>query len=418
MEQRLKRIAVIGAGPIGLEAALESGRRGHEVSIYESGRVGEHFRRYGDVVLFTPFRMNSTELGRTRLAAQGVPVPSPDALLSARDFAARYLEPLARLPELAGAIREGTRVTQVAREGLRKPEGIAAVGDRSRSVHPFLLRIEAREGTRFERADVVLDASGVYGTPNATGPGGLPAAGEERLDDRIERHLPSILGEARHRYAGQRVLLIGDGASAATALVALQQLEADPRAAATVHWVLPRRAGDPFPQDPQDLLPARRRLAELANAAAGSEGWLTRYPGAMVLSYDRVPGGAIRVRLADPDGAERSIDVDRVLALVGYRPDTSLTRELHMHLCYASEGPMALASAILSASLENPGAAADCLSQRSHGAETLRNPEPGLFVLGAKSYGRNPNFLLAIGHEQIRDVLDVVGAEAGVDAPA
>jgi hypothetical protein len=418
MERQLKRIAVIGAGPVGLEAALESRRRGHEVTIYESGRVAEHFRRYGDVVLFTPFRMNSTELGRAMLAAQGVRVPSPEALLSARDFATRYLEPLARLPVLAGAVREGTRVTQVAREGLRKSEGIVAVGDPSRSLHPFLLRLEAGDATWFERADIVLDASGVYGAPNATGPGGLPAAGEERLGDRIERHLPSILGDARPRYEGQRVLLIGDGASAATALVALQGLAADPRSAATVHWVHPCRAGDPFPLDPQDVLPARRGLAELANAAARAEGWLTRHPGSTALAYERMPGGAIRVRLARPDGAEHSIEVDRVLALVGYRPDTSLTRELHMHLCYASEGPMALASAILSASLENPGGAADCLSQRTHGADTLRNPEPGLFVLGAKSYGRNPNFLLAVGHQQIHDVLDLVGAESSVNSPA
>ncbi|HKO22107.1 MAG TPA: FAD-dependent oxidoreductase, partial [Candidatus Eisenbacteria bacterium] len=34
-----RRVAVIGAGPIGLEAALEAARRGFEVRLYEAGRV-------------------------------------------------------------------------------------------------------------------------------------------------------------------------------------------------------------------------------------------------------------------------------------------------------------------------------------------------------------------------------------------
>ncbi len=413
----MRRIAIIGAGPVGLEAALDARLRGHEVAVYELGRVGEHFRRYGDVVLFTPFRMNSTGLGRERLAAAGVAVPSPDALVPAHDFVLRYLEPLARLPELRGAIREGARVTHVGREGLSKPEGIVAVGDHARSSRPFLLRVEEHGATRFERADVVVDASGVYGTPNATGPGGLPAAGEERLGDRIERHLPSILGDARSRYARQRVLLIGDGASAATALVALRNLAEGPHAAATVHWIHPHRTGDPFAMDPRDPLPARRGLAELANAAARAEGWVTHHEDATVRAYEHTPGG-IRVTVVGPGGVESAIEVDRVLALVGYRPDTSLTRELHMHLCYASEGPMALASAILAAGLQNPGDAADCLSQRPHGPESLRSPEPDLFVVGAKSYGRNRNFLLTIGHEQVRDALDLIGAPAATGSPA
>ncbi len=414
----MKRIAIVGAGPVGLEAALEARRRGHEVTVYERGRVGEHFRRYGDVVLFTPFRMNSTELGRARLAASGAPVPTPEALLSARDFALRYLVPLSRLPELRDSIREGARVTHVAREGLRKPDGVVAVGDHARSSRPFLLRVEERDGVRFDRADALLDASGVYATPNATGPGGLPAAGEERLGDLVERHLPSLLGEARSRYAGRRVLLVGDGASAATALVELQELASDARGGASVHWVRPRRDGEPFEADPADPLPARLDLHRRANEAARSGEWLTQHPGAEVLAYDRAEGGSLRVTLALPGGPRQSVDVDRVLALVGYRPDTSLTRELHMHLCYASEGPMALASALLSASLEDPARAGDCLAQRSHGAESLRSPEPDLFVLGAKSYGRNRNFILSIGHEQLRDALDLVGAPAAAGSPA
>jgi Pyridine nucleotide-disulphide oxidoreductase len=408
----VRRMAVIGAGPIGLEAALEARRRGHEVTVYEADRVGAHFRRYGDVQLFTPFGMNATRLGGERVVEEGAALPPADALLTAREFLERYLEPLARLPELRGAIREGTRVGQIAREGLRKPGGIAAVGDPARSGRPFLLRVEDAGGARFERADVLIDASGVYGSPNATGPGGLPAVGEETLGERVERHLPSIRGEARARYTGKRLLLVGDGYSAATALVDLAVLVREDREAPRVHWIHRDTVGDVWPPDPADALPARRSLADRANAAAREEGWLQRHSGATVLAYETRGAGPVRATLREGDGTGRAVEVDRVLALVGYRPDVQLCREVHMHLCYASEGPMALARALLAARAADAPAAADCLSQRSHGPDSLKSPEPDFFVIGAKSYGRNPNFLLSIGHEQIRDVMDLVGAPA------
>ena len=55
--------------------------------------------------------------------------------------------------------------------------------------------------------------------------------------------------------------------------------------------------------------------------------------------------------------------MERVIANVGYSPDAELYRELQVQ--------------------ERPAA--------------LRHPEPNFFVLGAKSYGRNSNFLLRQG---------------------
>ena len=47
------------------------------------------------------------------------------------------------------------------------------------------------------------------------------------------------------------------------------------------------------------------------------------------------------------------------------------------------------------------------------GAATLRNPEPNFYILGAKSYGRNSNFLLRTGFEQVRDVFTLITGEGG-----
>jgi len=415
-EKSAPRIAVVGAGPIGIEVALEAAARGFDVVLYDAGRIAESMRRFDWVPLFTPFSMNSTARGRASLEAAGTPLPVPDAILPAGELVARYLEPLTRLPALAGRVRERSRVSTIGREGLRKGDGIVSVGDTARVGRPFLLRVETDgEAPRFERADVVVDASGVYGSPRSTGPAGLPALGEETLGDRLERHIAPISGVGRPRYARRRVLLVGDGYSAATALLDFAAL-ADGGDAAEVTWVRPpSSAGDPIAVETGDPLAERAALGMKANRIARSSSWLTHRPGAVIESYE-LRDGAVQVTLRDPGGAADFVDVDRILALVGYMPDTSIYRELQIHLCYASEGPMTLASAVLAASLAAPDVGGDCLKQVSHGAETLKNPEPDFYIVGSKSYGRNPHFFLALGHQQVADIVDLIEASRAIAA--
>ena len=408
-----RKIAIVGAGPVGLEAALRARAEGHEVGVFEAGRVGEHFARYGPVRLFTPFWMNSTALGRERLRAAGVSLPGDEETIAATDFRERYLLPLSKLPDISGVIHEGTRIGTIAREGLPKGQS------RGRTSRAFLLRVEdARgQGVRMERADVVIDATGVYPNPNATGSGGLPAIGEESLGDRFDRHLPDVLGKDRARYAGKRVFLVGDGRSVANAVADLDGLvRAGGEGARTrIEWVHRLRGEESFaPVPAMELaqLTVLRELNERSARIAREATWIRRHAGATIVAYRALPSGAIEVVLVDPRGVELRIEVDRVLALVGYRPDLSLFRELQVHLCYTSEGTMALASAILAAQSKEPEAALGCLGQIPHGPETLKNPEPDFYVLGAKSYGRNPNFLLSVGHQQIDDVMGLIGAAA------
>jgi hypothetical protein len=82
----------------------------------------------------------------------------------------------------------------------------------------------------------------------------------------------------------------------------------------------------------------------------------------------------------------------------------TLYRQLQVHGCHATASPMKLAAALLGAE------GGDCPAQESHGAETLVNPEPGFFLLGAKSYGRNSQFLLRIGSDQVDDVFGLLDA--------
>ena len=57
----------------------------------------------------------------------------------------------------------------------------------------------------------------------------------------------------------------------------------------------------------------------------------------------------------------------------------------------------------------------DCLKQTSCGPDTLRNPEPDFYILGAKSYGRNSHFLLRIGFEQVREVFTLIAGKADLN---
>ena len=102
--------------------------------------------------------------------------------------------------------------------------------------------------------------------------------------------------------------------------------------------------------------------------------------------------------------------VDNIIANVGFSPDNSIYRELQVHECYASRGPMKLAAALLSES-----SSADCLAQTSKGPGVLKNPEPDFYIIGMKSYGKNSNFLLKIGYEQIRDVFQLISEDESLD---
>src|SRR6266852_9551818 len=94
----LPRIAILGAGPIGLEAGLVARQLKLPFTVYERGRVGEHLQQWGHVRLFTPFGMNVTPLGRSRVLTENSQTKLPDdnACISGREHVTAYLEPLAR----------------------------------------------------------------------------------------------------------------------------------------------------------------------------------------------------------------------------------------------------------------------------------------------------------------------------------
>jgi hypothetical protein len=388
------RVAILGAGPIGLEAALAARERGYGFTVYEAGdRPGAHVRDWGHVRLFTPWDMNVSDRMRHALPD----APTGTGLPTGVELAEQLIDPLAALPALAPRIRYGTRVDAVAREGLLKHEEIASP---ERSARRFRLLVEDASGHEaVEHADAVIDCTGTYGNPNSLGDGGIPAPGERALADRIERRLPHFDSDAREWAAGT-TLLTGAGHSAQTAARTFAKLARDAPGMRVI-WAI--RAETPaWGAVEGDPLPERARLTESAAELAGGASDAVEARLGYVTEALAPREGRIAVTLRN--GQAEEVTVDRVLALNGGVGDYSIYRQLQVHECYATSAPMKLSAALLGA------AAGDCLEQQSHGPETLTNPEPGFFILGAKSYGRNSQFLMRIGWEQVSDVFGMLAA--------
>src|SRR5438034_897355 len=64
------RLAILGAGPVGLEAALHAATLKLPFDVFERGQPAEHVRRWGHVRLFSPFGMNVTPLGLGALRSE------------------------------------------------------------------------------------------------------------------------------------------------------------------------------------------------------------------------------------------------------------------------------------------------------------------------------------------------------------
>jgi cation diffusion facilitator CzcD-associated flavoprotein CzcO len=389
------RVAIVGAGPIGIEAALAAAERGWPFAVYEAApSVAGNVRDWGHVRLFTPWEMNVSERVRAELgdaAPGGSDLPTGDELVE------RVFDPVAA--SLGERVQVGTRVRAIAREGLLKHEEISS-DERGR--RPFRLLVQGPGGEeRVEHADVVIDCAGTWGHPNALGDGSIPAPGEDALADRIERRMPDVAADAAE-WAGRRILLTGAGHSAQTAA---RELAALAREAPGTQVVWSIRGDDrSFGAIADDPLPARADLnRDAAELAAGATDAVDARFGEVTERLGERDG---RVVVALRNGALDELEVDRVLALNGGVGDASLYRQLQVHECYATAAPMKLSAALLAQSGEVAG---DCLGVPPLGAETLVNPEPGFFILGAKSYGRSSQFLLRMGWQQVDDAFGLIG---------
>merc|ERR1719336_422282 len=299
-----------------------------------------------------------------------------------------------------------TRVIKVARGPMNKGDKI---GSRQNSDFTVLVDCTAEGKEDYVKAEAVIDCTGTYGNGNWLGRGGLPAPGERRMESNILRVIPDPLGGDRDTYANKVTTVVGSGYSAITTVKALVDLAAEEGNEATrIKWIT-RRPTNPYQIIEDDPLPMRAKLAEFGNDLAAAKNPQVEYVGGYdIVRITEVEGQtAILLNAREGSGHEveaKEILCDNLCSLVGYRPDLEMQRELQVHLCYATEGPMKLAAAMLAAG----GGGGDCMKQVAPGPATLVSPEKGFFTLGMKSYGRGSAYLLRIGNEQIPMIISLL----------
>ncbi|PBC58253.1 NAD(P)-binding domain-containing protein [Rhodococcus sp. ACPA1] len=380
-------VVVVGGGPIGLAAAAQLRERGLTPQVFERGPVaGAAISEWNHVRLFSSWAELIDPAARRLLDATGWVAPDDDAYPTGQDWTSNYLRPLAAA--LGDIVQLGTEVIGVARRGRDR------VVDAGRDTEPLSVHIRRADGTEDRiTAQAVIDASGTWTTPNPLGGEGLPALGERAATEVIEYRVPNIDDpDVRTRYAGKHIVIAGSGHSALTAIVALANLESP---GTRISWVLRRGdVGSTFGGGEDDQLPARGALGLRAKRAVDA-GLLTVVPGFHTATIEP-DGDSGRVALISDTGA-RIEDVDRVVVLTGFRPDLSWLSEIRLGLDPVLQAPVELAPLI------DPNVHS-CGTVYPHGVAELSHPEPNVFLVGMKSYGRAPTFLAMTGYEQVRSI--------------
>jgi Pyridine nucleotide-disulphide oxidoreductase len=387
-------VAVIGAGPVGLAAAAHLAERGLNFVVLEAGTgPASAMQQWAHVTFFSPWRFDVDSAAERLLQQTGWQSPNPDRDPTGQELIDLYLAPLSQLPEISPHIRYGTKVVAVTRQGMDR------VPSKGRDERPFELSVTNSNGaTERVLARAVIDASGTWTSPNPAGANGISALGELESRLRIATGIPDVYGTARHHYAGKRVVVIGSGHSAMDSILNLAHLKQE-EPTTEIIWAMRTPPSDKtFGGGSEDQLANRGALGERAKAA------ILRSNVRVEAPFRTQHFALLENTIEVTDETDKKIVADEVIVATGFRPDFTMLTEIRLDLhpwleCARELGP-----------LIDPNEHS-CGDVPPHGFAELKQPESNFFIVGMKSYGRAPTFLMATGYEQVRSIVAALAGD-------
>ncbi|MGD2197208.1 NAD(P)-binding domain-containing protein [Lysinibacillus fusiformis] len=381
-------IAIIDAGPIGLAAAAHLVEHKQAFILLEAGHeVAHNIRTWGHVTLFSPWRYNINKAAKALLDASDWEEPNLDTLPTGHELIDLYLKPLSNLMEIKPHIQLNSKVVGISRQFNDKMK------TKNRVEQSFIIYIEQENDIRMIEARAVIDVTGTWGNPNPANSTGIWLQNEKALANQIEYGIPAINTNTK-RYANKKIAVIGGGHSAINTLLALAELQEENPATKLV-WVMRKRSvEEAYGGEEKDALAARGalgvRIHELVDT--GKVEVITPFYISQVKKEENI-------HIVGTINGEQKVltGFEELIVNAGNRPDLSINSELRLSIDSATESVQALAPLI------DPNEHS-CGTVRAHGEEILRQPEKNFYIVGAKSYGRAPTFLMATGYEQVRSI--------------
>lgn len=384
-------VAIIGAGPVGLATAAHLTKREIPFILFEAGdSVGANFLSWQHVRVFSPWRYNIDKIAEELLIQSGWISPDKEGLSTGKELVEEYFRPLSQLPAISPYLHMNTKVVSIGRKGVDKMKTFG------REDKPFSIKVEENGKIAYYEAKAVIDSSGTWNQPNPIGSGGVYAEGEEELQEHIFYGIPNVKGNALDRYKNKNVVVVGGGHSAINALLDLADVQ-ETYPETKLNWILRKPdVSMVYGGQEADALEARGALGIRIEKLVNS-GRLNVYTPYHILKLTEDESG-IAIEGNFNGKMETIQNVDEIISNTGSRPNLDMIREVRVDLDAALESVFDLAELI------DPNVHS-CGTVRPHGEKELRHPEKDFYIVGSKSYGRAPTFLMATGYEQVRSVV-------------
>ncbi|MDE5055426.1 NAD(P)-binding domain-containing protein [Niallia taxi] len=391
-------IAIIGAGLVGLAAAAHLIQYKQKVIILEAGtEVGANILTWKHIKLFSQWKYNIDKAASSLLEKYEWEKPNLEEIPTGKELVEKYLVPLSKIPEIKEVIALNTKVISIAKKNTDKMKSA------NRGDVPFVIYTENEGSIKAIEARAVIDATGSWGNPNPANSNGVWLQEEKNLKDKIFYGMPDILGDSINRYKNKKVAVIGSGHSAINTLLELGTLkERNPQT--EIVWIMRKeRVEEAYGGEEKDALEARGLLGSRIHELVDN-GTVQVYTSFRVEQLKESNNSTFNIN-GEVKGEILRIDlIDEVIVNTGNRPNYSFLSELRTKVDFATESVEAISS-LIDPNLHS------CGTVRPHGEKELRQPEKNLYIVGSKSYGRAPTFLMATGYEQVRSIAAFIAGD-------